>query len=204
MLRAVPDKLWGFIAFAAAVALPFMLPWLDRSPVRSWRYRGNINKVMLVAFVSSFLILGVLGTQAVSPAKTLLAQIMTVVYFAYFFAMPWYTRKESTFPVPERVTGRWISIPQLLGSILLITLLVVLPLMLVSGSASVRELNRTMGWELPLSDAKTLNGAILEHLEAIPTPATSLLLGGYPVDIVQTRGNVGQVARIGARRKRGS
>jgi Mg2+/Co2+ transporter CorB len=75
---------------------------------------------------------------------------------------------------------------------------------LVAGSASVRELNRTMGWELPLSDAKTLNGAILEHLEDIPTPATSLLLGDYPVEIVQTRGNVVQVARIGARMKRGS
>ena len=75
---------------------------------------------------------------------------------------------------------------------------------LVAGSASVRELNRTMGWELPLSDAKTLNGAILEHLEAIPTPATSLLLGDYPVEIVQTRGNVVQVARIGARMKRGN
>ncbi|MEA3220547.1 HlyC/CorC family transporter [Immundisolibacter sp.] len=73
---------------------------------------------------------------------------------------------------------------------------------LVAGSASVRELNRTMGWDLPLSDAKTLNGAILEHLEDIPTPATSLLLGEYPVEIVQTRGNVVQVARIGARMKR--
>ena len=74
---------------------------------------------------------------------------------------------------------------------------------LVAGSASVRELNRTMGWDLPLSDAKTLNGAILEHLEDIPTPATSLLLGDYPVEIVQTRGNVVQVARIGTRMKRG-
>jgi Mg2+/Co2+ transporter CorB len=74
---------------------------------------------------------------------------------------------------------------------------------LVSGSASVRELNRTMGWELPVSEAKTLNGAILEHLEDIPTPATSLLLGDYPVEIVQTQGNVVRVARIGARLKRG-
>ncbi|HEY0674961.1 MAG TPA: transporter associated domain-containing protein, partial [Immundisolibacter sp.] len=73
---------------------------------------------------------------------------------------------------------------------------------LVAGSASVRELNRTMGWDLPLSDAKTLNGAILEHLEDIPTPATSLLLGDYPVEIVQTQGNVVRVARIGAKLKR--
>jgi Mg2+/Co2+ transporter CorB len=74
---------------------------------------------------------------------------------------------------------------------------------LVAGSASVRELNRTMGWNLPLSDAKTLNGAILEHLEDIPTPATSLLLGDYPVEIVQTQGNVVRVARVGTRLKRG-
>lgn len=73
---------------------------------------------------------------------------------------------------------------------------------LVAGSASVRELNRTMGWDLPLSDAKTLNGAILEHLEDIPTPATSLLLGNYPVEIVQTQGNVVRVARIGVKLKR--
>ncbi|HCO43964.1 MAG TPA: magnesium/cobalt efflux protein, partial [Gammaproteobacteria bacterium] len=75
---------------------------------------------------------------------------------------------------------------------------------LVAGSASVRELNRTMGWDLPVTEAKTLNGAILEHLEDIPTPATSLLLGGYPVEIVQTQGNVVKVARIGAKLKRGA
>jgi Mg2+/Co2+ transporter CorB len=73
---------------------------------------------------------------------------------------------------------------------------------LVAGSASVRELNRSMGWDLPLTEAKTLNGAILEHLEDIPTPATSLLLGGYPVEIVQTQGNVVKVARVGIKLKR--
>lgn len=73
---------------------------------------------------------------------------------------------------------------------------------LVSGSASVRELNRTMGWDLPVTGAKTLNGAILEQLEDIPTPATSLLLGDYPVEIVQTQGNVVRVARIGPKLKR--
>ena len=63
------------MAFAASVAIPFVLPWLDRSPVRSWRYRGNITKVMLVLFVASFLILGVLGVKAPTPARTVLAQI---------------------------------------------------------------------------------------------------------------------------------
>jgi ubiquinol-cytochrome c reductase cytochrome b subunit len=66
---------------------------------------------------------------------------MTVVYFAFFLAMPWYTRKEKTAQPPERVTGRFITIPQLLGSILLLILLVVLPLMLVSGSAEAAEAN---------------------------------------------------------------
>jgi ubiquinol-cytochrome c reductase cytochrome b subunit len=67
VLRAVPDKFWGFVAFAASVAIPFLLPWLDRSPVKSWRYRGNITKVMLVVFTASFLILGVLGVK--SPTR---------------------------------------------------------------------------------------------------------------------------------------
>ncbi len=146
MLRAVTyplfgidAKFWGLIVMFSAIAILFVLPWLDKSPVRSMRYKGWYSRVALLLFVVSFLILGVLGTQSVSPAKTLLAQIMTVVYFAYFFAMPWYTRKEQTSQVPTRVTGRYISIPQLIGSILLIAFLVVLPLMLVSGSADAAE-----------------------------------------------------------------
>lgn len=148
MLRAVTyplfgidAKFWGLIVMFSAIAILFVLPWLDKSPVRSMRYKGWYSRIALLLFLMSFLILGVLGTQSVSPAKTLLAQIMTVVYFAYFFAMPWYTRKEVTSTPPERVTGRWISIPQLLGTILLLILLVVLPLMLVSGSAEAAESN---------------------------------------------------------------
>ena len=145
MLRAVTyplfgidAKFWGLIVMFGAIAILFVLPWLDKSPVRSMRYKGWYSRIALLLFLVSFLILGVLGTQAVSPAKTLLAQVMTVVYFAYFFAMPWYTRKEATFPVPERLTGRWISIPQLLGSIVLLILLVVIPLLL-SNSAQAAE-----------------------------------------------------------------
>jgi ubiquinol-cytochrome c reductase cytochrome b subunit len=142
MLRAVTvplfgidSKFWGMLVMFGAIAILFVLPWLDKSPVKSMRYKGWYSRIALLLFVVSFIILGVLGTQAVSPAKTLLAQLMTVVYFAYFIAMPWYTRMEQTSQPPERVTGRFISIPQLLGSILLIIFLVVLPLMLVSGSA---------------------------------------------------------------------
>ena len=70
VLRAVPDKFLGFIAFAASVAIPFILPWLDRSPVRSWRYRGTITRVWLVVFVASFIILGVLGVKAPTEGRT--------------------------------------------------------------------------------------------------------------------------------------
>ncbi len=146
MLRAVTvplfgidAKFWGLLVMFGAIAILFFLPWLDRSPVRSMRYKGWYSRVALMLFVVSFFILGVLGTQAVSPAKTLLAQIMTVVYFGYFFLMPWYTRVEKTAQPPDRITGRWISIPQLIGSIVLIALLVVLPLMLVSERAEAAE-----------------------------------------------------------------
>ena len=139
MLRAVTyplfgidAKFWGMLVMFGAIAILFVLPWLDKSPVKSIRYKGTFSRVALLSFVVAFLILGVLGTQSVSPAKTLLAQMMTLVYFAYFFAMPWYTRAETTSTPPERVTGRFISIPQLIGSLLLIAALVVIPLMLTN------------------------------------------------------------------------
>ncbi|HDS1745117.1 cytochrome bc complex cytochrome b subunit [Pseudomonas sp. M2] len=105
ILRAVPDKLMGVIAMGAAIAVLFVLPWLDRSPVRSMRYKGWISKVFLLVFCISFVILGILGVLAPTPGLTLLSQVCTVLYFAYFLLMPFYTRLEKTKPVPERVTG---------------------------------------------------------------------------------------------------
>ena len=137
VLRAVPDKFWGFIAFAASVAIPFVLPWLDRSPVRSWRYRGNITKVMLLLFVSSFVILGVLGVWSPTDARTMLARICSVVYFAFFLLMPFWSSLDRTKPVPERVTenggiGIWGSI----GVLVLILALTILPLKAVASEAA--------------------------------------------------------------------
>ncbi len=105
ILRAVPDKLLGVIAMGAAIAILFVLPWLDRSPVKSMRYKGWMSKIWLVIFCVSFVILGVLGVLAPTPGRTLLSQICTALYFAYFILMPFYTRMEKTKPVPERVTG---------------------------------------------------------------------------------------------------
>jgi ubiquinol-cytochrome c reductase cytochrome b subunit len=105
-LFGLPAKFWGFVVMAGAIVVPAVLPWLDRSPVKSIRYKGMISKVMLGLFVVSFFILGYLGTIPPSPQATLLAQSCTVLYFAYFVLMPWYTRVEKTKPVPERVTMR--------------------------------------------------------------------------------------------------
>jgi len=112
MLRAVTidigplsAKFLGVIVMGAAVVILFFLPWLDRSPVKSIRYRGPIYKTMLAAFVVSFFVLGYLGTQAPTAGRTMLAQAGTIVYFAFFLLMPIYTRIDKTKPVPDRVTG---------------------------------------------------------------------------------------------------
>ncbi len=105
ILRAVPDKLMGVIAMGAAIAVLFVLPWLDRSPVRSIRYKGWLSKIWLVIFAVSFVVLGYYGSQAPSPLGTTLSRLCTILYFAFFILMPFYTRMEKTKPVPERVTG---------------------------------------------------------------------------------------------------
>lgn len=103
MLRAVPDKLGGVIVMGGAIAILFVLPWLDRSPIRSIRYKGLISKLALVVFVISFCILGYLGVKQPTPGRTLVSQICTLLYFMYFLLMPVYTKIERTKPVPERV-----------------------------------------------------------------------------------------------------
>lgn len=103
ILRAIPDKLIGVLAMGGAIVVMFFLPWLDRSPVKSIRYRGWISKLALAVFVVAFIGLGYLGSQSGSTLQTLIAQILTVVYFAFFLLMPWYTKIDKTKPVPDRV-----------------------------------------------------------------------------------------------------
>jgi len=117
MLRAVPALLgtqfWGVLVMGGAVLIFFLLPWLDRSPVKSIRYKGPYFKIALTLFVISFLVLGWLGTQPTdflgklggTDMAVILARLFTVVYFAFFLLMPWYTRIDKTKPEPERVTG---------------------------------------------------------------------------------------------------
>lgn len=105
MLRAVPNKLLGLTTMACAIALMFVLPWLDRSAVRSFRYKGIYSKIAIVVFVISFIGLGYLGHEAVSPMHTFLARLFTLSYFGFFLLMPFYTTMEKTKRLPERVTA---------------------------------------------------------------------------------------------------
>jgi len=143
ILRAVPpffnSQFPGVVAMGLSVLIFVFLPWLDKSPVNSIRYRGTLYKKWLAAFVVSFLVLGYLGTVptnvwgqflTLDSAKTMqsnwlirwpaiawgylmngadratvVARIFTLVYFAFFILMPWYTKKDKTKPVPDRVTG---------------------------------------------------------------------------------------------------
>ena len=111
MLRAVTidigplsAKFLGVIVMGGAIVILFFLPWLDKSPVKSIRYRGPIYKIMLTLFVISFFVLGWLGTQGPTDIKTMMAQAGTIMYFAFFLLMPIYTKLEATKPVPDRVT----------------------------------------------------------------------------------------------------
>ena len=104
ILRAVPSKPLGAALMGIAVVLFVFLPWLDRGKVKSIRYRGPLFKFFLYSFAISFLALGYLGMQPPTPAFTLAARVFTVIYFAFFLLMPWYTSIDKTKPVPTRVT----------------------------------------------------------------------------------------------------
>ncbi|HEY5754705.1 MAG TPA: cytochrome bc complex cytochrome b subunit [Steroidobacter sp.] len=104
ILRAVPNKLLGVALMGAAVVLFVFLPWLDRSKVKSIRYRGWLFRSFLGAFAVSFIALGYLGLMPATTGYTIAARCFAVIYFAFFLLMPWYTRIDQTKPVPERVT----------------------------------------------------------------------------------------------------
>ncbi|MBI2802565.1 MAG: cytochrome bc complex cytochrome b subunit [Gammaproteobacteria bacterium] len=97
-------KVWGVTFMGLGVMVLFLLPWLDRSPVKSIRYRGWLYKIALMIFVISFVILGILGVLPVNDARTAVAQVCTVLYFLFFLLMPIYTKLDKTRPVPDRVT----------------------------------------------------------------------------------------------------
>ena len=100
----IDAKVWGVVAMGASTLIFFFLPWLDRSPVKSIRYRPALHKYIYGVFVVCFLILGYLGTLPPTDGRTLVSQICTLLYFAFFLGMPWWSRMGTFKPVPERVT----------------------------------------------------------------------------------------------------
>ncbi len=129
MLRAVPDKFLGFLVMGAAIAILFVLPWLDRSPVKSIRYKGSVSRVMIILFAAAFVILGVLGVKAPTPERTMLARICTLIYFGFFIGMPFWTRMEKTKPEPARITtDGGMSKLKVVGVIAGLLVLIFLPL----------------------------------------------------------------------------
>ncbi len=97
-------KVWGVFLMGLSIALFFVLPWLDRSPVKSIRYRGWMYKTALAVFAASFLILGYVGTRPPEGLYKAAAQVCTILYFAFFLLMPWYTALDKSRPEPERVS----------------------------------------------------------------------------------------------------
>ena len=120
ILRAVPplfnSQFPGVMAMGLATMILFLLPWLDRDPVKSIRYRGGYFKTALAIFVVTFLVLGYLGTEPTNvwgqsgawlsnaDRATVAARVFTLLYFAFFILMPWYTAMDKPKPVPDRVT----------------------------------------------------------------------------------------------------
>ena len=103
LLKAFDAKFWGVVVMGTAVIILFFLPWLDRSPAKSIRYRPGWHQIVYLVFVVFFIWLGWLGIQSPSAARTLIAQIGTLYYFAFFLLMPWWSRLGEFKPVPERV-----------------------------------------------------------------------------------------------------
>jgi ubiquinol-cytochrome c reductase cytochrome b subunit len=105
ILRAIPNQVGGVIAMGLAVFMFFLLPWLDRSPVKSIRYRGYYYRIALTAFVISFICLGWLGMQPATPMYSWFSRFFSVIYFLFFLLMPFYTSIDRDKAVPERVTA---------------------------------------------------------------------------------------------------
>jgi ubiquinol-cytochrome c reductase cytochrome b subunit len=105
MLRVIPSKLGGVCVMFGAIALLFFVPWLDKNPVKSIRYRGWITKVALAVLAICFVWLGKIGSgPGTDPVETQIGRLLTFLYFAFFITMPIWSKLDKTKPVPERVT----------------------------------------------------------------------------------------------------
>jgi len=105
MLPQVLDaKFWGVVLFGSSVVIIAFLPWLDHSPARSIRYRPDWHKTVFLLFAVVFVVLGYLGTQLPTATFTIISQVATLLYFAFFLLMPWWSTMGRFKPVPTRLT----------------------------------------------------------------------------------------------------
>jgi ubiquinol-cytochrome c reductase cytochrome b subunit len=102
-LEMLSAKFWGVAAMGASTMILFSLPWIDNSPVRSIRYRPTWHWYIYAVFVIDFIVLGYLGVQPPSAGGTLIAMVGTILYFAFFLLMPWWSEKGEFKTVPDRV-----------------------------------------------------------------------------------------------------
>ena len=104
LMLAIDAKFWGVVVMGGAVIILFFLPWLDKCPVKSIRYRPDWHKYLYAVFVIIFIILAYLGVQPPSPVGERVSQVGTLFYFGFFLLMPWWSRLGTPKPVPSRVT----------------------------------------------------------------------------------------------------
>jgi ubiquinol-cytochrome c reductase cytochrome b subunit len=102
-LDMLSPKFWGVVAMGASTMILFTLPWIDNSPVRSIRYRPSWHWYIYAVFVVVFFALGYLGVQPPSAGGAIIAMIGTVLYFAFFLLMPWWSEMGEFKKVPDRV-----------------------------------------------------------------------------------------------------
>jgi ubiquinol-cytochrome c reductase cytochrome b subunit len=104
VMQGIDAKFWGVVVMIAAVVILFFLPWLDKSPAKSIRYRPGWHKLVLGVFIVDFVVLAYLGTQPPSPIGERVSQLGTLFYFGFFLLMPWWSRLGKFKPVPKRIT----------------------------------------------------------------------------------------------------
>jgi len=104
LLKTFDAKFWGVVVMGGAVLVLFPLPWLDRSPVKSIRFKPGWNRWLYGLFVINFVVLGYLGVVPVTDLRTLVSQIGTLIYFGFFLLMPWWSRIGEFKAVPDRVS----------------------------------------------------------------------------------------------------
>ena len=106
VLCVIPNKSLGILIMLGVICMPFVLPWLDRSPVRSMRYRGYYSRCALAIFILSFGLFNYMSTTILTPNKIFLLQILLLNYFLFFLFMPFYTKYEKNKPLPRSICGK--------------------------------------------------------------------------------------------------